>query len=241
MPANVRTTNLGESPLDFFMPLTPDPDHLGLYNNLDPGLGYYESVTLEIYATGAFTPSGFPFPFVPLEVRFVQGPSLRTFTTFAQDVQGHIVVAPVDLGPMLPQQFQVHIGSPSNIVAQGGPLPGYVAIDAVLLDFHNFGTIGVQPTPAPAAFRLSPARPNPFSGAVDVELAMPQAGSVRMCVFDLAGRAVRDLPARWVPAGTHRMHWDGLDQSAHAVDPGVFFLVIDSSHGRLMQRAVRVR
>ncbi|HEX9950635.1 MAG TPA: T9SS type A sorting domain-containing protein [Rubricoccaceae bacterium] len=56
---------------------------------------------------------------------------------------------------------------------------------------------------APAVLSVEPPRPNPSRGSVVVPYLMPEAGSVRVSVFDLLGREVAVLVDGDEPAGAH--------------------------------------
>jgi hypothetical protein len=60
----------------------------------------------------------------------------------------------------------------------------------------------------PAAFALEPARPNPFRGHTLLDVAVPEAGRVRLAVYDVLGREVALLLDGAVEAGRHRVRFD---------------------------------
>lgn len=65
---------------------------------------------------------------------------------------------------------------------------------------------------APAApVRLYPARPNPFKPHTTLSFRIDQAGPVRLALYDVQGRLVRELVRGDRPAGTHDVAWDGTD------------------------------
>lgn len=85
--------------------------------------------------------------------------------------------------------------------------------------------VGVDaPDMVPVAGRPT-IRPNPFRVAAVVEFDLSAPGRVDATVFDPAGRSVRDLSgSAWLPAGAHRLHWDGTTDDGVAVGPGVYFI-----------------
>jgi hypothetical protein len=91
---------------------------------------------------------------------------------------------------------------------------------------------------------LSFARPlpNPTTGEVELLVALPQAAAVHLRVYDVLGREVRTLASGGLPAGYHRLRWDGRDARGAARRSGIYFarLVVD---GRpfAVQRVVFVR
>jgi hypothetical protein len=58
---------------------------------------------------------------------------------------------------------------------------------------------------AAARFTLTGFRPNPSDGRAPVAFVLPEASSVRVEVFDVRGRRIRDLSAPRLDAGSHTM------------------------------------
>jgi hypothetical protein len=85
---------------------------------------------------------------------------------------------------------------------------------------------GQWPTPAPSAMphalKLYPCQPNPFNPQTTVKYDLPAAGSVRLSVFDVAGRLIRTLVDDSMPQGSHEAVWDGADLSGRAVGSGSY-------------------
>jgi hypothetical protein len=77
-------------------------------------------------------------------------------------------------------------------------------------------------SPAGLRLELFPAHPNPFNPRTSLAFTLPQAGAVRITIFDLAGRAVRTLVDASLPPGRHEADWDGRDAQGHAVGSGSY-------------------
>ncbi len=69
--------------------------------------------------------------------------------------------------------------------------------------------VSVEPESMPMAFALLPAWPNPFNPVTHVAFVLPQAGQVRLEVFDLAGRRVSTLVNGSMAAGQHEALFNG--------------------------------
>lgn len=84
--------------------------------------------------------------------------------------------------------------------------------------------VGVDdPVPSPRAFRFAAPWPNPSVRAANIEFNLPSAARVRVEVFDLAGRRVcSPIAGQQLPAGEHRVTWDGRDGSGRRVMPGIY-------------------
>ena len=76
----------------------------------------------------------------------------------------------------------------------------------------------------PSTTRLAGIFPNPFSGETTVHLDVERLMTVRVSVFDVAGRQIRTLEDRSVAAGRHSVQWDGRDASGRSAAAGIYFV-----------------
>jgi hypothetical protein len=80
-----------------------------------------------------------------------------------------------------------------------------------------------KPAPAASGLRLQ-VGPNPFNPATRVAFHLDGPARVEARVYDVAGREVRTLANGVLPAGEHRLDWNGRDARGGAVASGVYFL-----------------
>ena len=85
------------------------------------------------------------------------------------------------------------------------------------------------------------ASPNPTSGGAVIRFATHGDDPVRACVYDLAGRLVRQLTDGQGHAGNHEIHWDGRDAGGRAVAAGVYFVRVTTPIESSTARVVVVR
>ncbi len=78
--------------------------------------------------------------------------------------------------------------------------------------------------------------PNPFNPTVHARFRLAEAARVRVGVFDLAGRQVKELVSGHVGAGSHSVSWDGTTATGPA-GAGVYFLRIDTPD-RVLSRKI---
>jgi flagellar hook assembly protein FlgD len=73
-------------------------------------------------------------------------------------------------------------------------------------------------------------------GASVVRLGVAKAGRVRVTIYDIAGRKVRELADRMFPAGLQELRWDGTDDAGNKVGRGVYFVRSsnDTGTGRII-------
>jgi hypothetical protein len=81
--------------------------------------------------------------------------------------------------------------------------------------------VGDKIVPQKFAFRpqVNPAR-GPMSFALDLD----HDGLVNVQMFSADGRLVSTLANSWMPAGTHRIHWDATDRRGRPSGPGVYMV-----------------
>lgn len=95
---------------------------------------------------------------------------------------------------------------------------------------------------APHSFEFATPRPNPFTGAMELDFALPARVPVRAEVVDIAGRRISPLLVDGVlDAGTHRLKWDGRDASGSPVAPGVYLVRISTGAGAAVHSIVLIR
>lgn len=107
---------------------------------------------------------------------------------------------------------------------------------------YPIGTISAAPERGtPRGLALSPPGPNPFQGATEALLTLPESRPVRARIIDLAGRQVRVLVSGTLESGIHRIAWDGRDATGQPAGGGVYFLVVESAGVRTTRKLTLIR
>lgn len=92
--------------------------------------------------------------------------------------------------------------------------------------FRNESTVGVGGKPrdreSSALPSLGPCYPNPLRTATSIAFRLGQTGPVELEVYNVLGMRVRTLMRGHQSDGTHRITWDGCDQSGQPVPAGVY-------------------
>lgn len=91
---------------------------------------------------------------------------------------------------------------------------------ALTFDAPSAQVAGVPPSAGALAF--APPTPNPARVATRFAVSLPDAGGLRLEVFDAAGRHVRTLAAGEQAAGEHEYRWDLRDEGGRRVPPGLY-------------------
>jgi hypothetical protein len=84
-------------------------------------------------------------------------------------------------------------------------------------------TTGVTPEGVTAT-GLRGALPNPFRGGTAIEWSLAHDAPVDLAIYDVMGREVRVLARIGsMPAGVHRIDWDGRGAGGQAIGAGLYF------------------
>jgi hypothetical protein len=80
-----------------------------------------------------------------------------------------------------------------------------------------------------STYELAQNYPNPFNPSTTIGFALPEAGEVKLAIYDLAGRLVRTLVSESMKAGRHRMTWDGTAADHTRVASGLYLYRIQAN------------
>ncbi len=97
------------------------------------------------------------------------------------------------------------------------------------------GDLSAVPS-APEALELAQNHPNPFNPRTTIDFALPHDAAVRLEVFDLKGRRVRSLLSERLPAGWHRVEWDGRDDRGRTLASGQYFYRLRTPVGTITRK-----
>jgi len=83
--------------------------------------------------------------------------------------------------------------------------------------------ITTVPSTVPGSYKLDQNYPNPFNPSTMIKYSLPQAGIVKLVVYDILGREVRTLVNAAMPAGEQATQWDGKNSNGQTVGSGIYF------------------
>jgi hypothetical protein len=72
--------------------------------------------------------------------------------------------------------------------------------------------------------------PNPFNPRTTIHFGLPEARSVRLSIYDIAGRRIRVLVDGVRGAGMHEAAWAGIDASDRQVPSGIYLAVLEAGN-----------
>jgi aminopeptidase N len=109
----------------------------------------------------------------------------------------------------------------------------------------GFDEIDENCSPVPIRFALRPTFPNPFvldKGSVKIEFSLVDAAPVKLFVYDITGKVVREITRGNLPAGKYRLDWDGRNTEGAIVATGVYLITLDAGErGRAARKIIVVK
>lgn len=145
--------------------------------------------------------------------------------------------------------FKKVINNPKSPVMAGAPLvigrswflvedQYYVGPYRGLIDnvkVYNYAAAGItgvadEPVSIAHEFRLSQNYPNPFNPTTEIEFSIPKFQHVTLAVYDILGKQVKTLVNEERHAGSHRVTWNGTDNSGAKISTGVYFYKLTSGN-----------
>ena len=79
---------------------------------------------------------------------------------------------------------------------------------------------------------------NPSADGATLRYALPSAGDVRLSLYDVNGRLVRELFAGAREAGSYTVRWDGRDATGASAPSGMYFARLQAGRQSLVERIV---
>jgi hypothetical protein len=93
----------------------------------------------------------------------------------------------------------------------------------------------------PRTFLLHQNYPNPFNPTTTIQFELPGRSQVTLDIFNILGRRVRRLVESELPAGVHRVTWNGRDASGSAVATGLYLYRITSEFGTASRKMLLLK
>lgn len=83
--------------------------------------------------------------------------------------------------------------------------------------------------------------PNPFRALTNIDFVLPESRKVDVAVYDILGRRVRTLRTGTLPAGAHRVIWDGRREGGTPAAGGLYFVRVVAGTERWTMKVAAMR
>lgn len=127
----------------------------------------------------------------------------------------------------------------TSIDIKGVFLPANAAVDSFRLDCPQIAGVGDRDVSG--GVRLAVSRLRWGAPEVGLRLELPSRMSVRLAVYDIAGRRRTTLLDGELPGGVTEVTWDGRDQVGARVAGGIYFVRLTFAGGARLSKIVMLR
>lgn len=83
--------------------------------------------------------------------------------------------------------------------------------------------------------------PNPFSASVNISFALDTPSLVSLTIFDVNGRAVKNIISNKMLEGNNSIWWDGYDESGVSVPSGLYTLGLKTASKTSYTKLIRIQ
>jgi hypothetical protein len=132
--------------------------------------------------------------------------------------------------PEADETFMVNLHTPRGVTIGDGQ-----GVGTILNDDNSTAA-----PPGAAETRIG-ASPNPFRESVEVGFSLTSGALIRLDVHDVSGRLVRASPPTYLPAGPHRLAWDGRGDDGSPKASGVYWVRVTGQGVDIARRVVRLK
>lgn len=156
---------------------------------------------------------------------------------------GNITDNPDFVDPVI-DNFQLQQGSHCIDTGDpGSPLdPDGTRADMGAL-YYDQSAVGIAQNPSgvPDEYLLSPAYPNPFNPSTRIRYQLPQAGDVKLEIFNALGQHVSTLLNSRMEAGYHEVVWNGRNDVGGQMPSGVYMYRIETKNFRQVKKMLLMK
>ncbi|MBI4092327.1 MAG: T9SS type A sorting domain-containing protein [Candidatus Kerfeldbacteria bacterium] len=100
---------------------------------------------------------------------------------------------------------------------------------------------GVEDQGNELRFGLGPILPNPSRGTAEFRFSTPFHAPVRLTIYDVQGRRIKQWQWEGLPAGAHALQWNGTTDHGQIAPAGMLFVRLVSNGRVATSKLVRLR
>jgi histidinol-phosphate aminotransferase len=135
-------------------------------------------------------------------------------------------------------------------VRTGWGMPQHIRISTGTLDEMNgfinalgeiVGLSGLYDAIVPKSFALNTIYPNPFNSHCQIEITTVGTEKTNLTIYDINGRKIKTVMNKTIPAGNHRIRWDGRDIAGKTISSGVYIFNLIQGEMATSRRATLIK
>lgn len=179
---------------------------------------------------------------------FVFGSPVQVALPFKHGLYGKLGLTPEDLGVYFFDSDTLDSTGTGNVVVDtsAGLIYAEVAhFSDIVVARKPAGSTGTasEKTGTPETYRLYANYPNPFNPQTEIRFDLAGSGNctVRLTVYNIRGQEIRTLVNGALPAGSHRVHWDGRDSAGRSAGTGIYIYRLEGRDFSISRRMALVR
>jgi hypothetical protein len=93
----------------------------------------------------------------------------------------------------------------------------------------------------PQTYMLCQNHPNPFNPVTYISYALPEAGHVRLIVYNMKGDKIATLADRIQHPGRYTVTWDGKNDAGQSVASGIYMFCLETKRFRQIKKAMLLK
>ena len=136
----------------------------------------------------------------------------------------------VEYGPILFESLVTDRTADIKFIFGGDSSPIFIdAIKVVDLGWTpNPTDVAESPDGLPAGFALDQNYPNPFNPNTEIRFSIPRANDVKLSIYDVQGRLIKQVLDKRLGMGQYTMQWDATNHRGESVPSGVYFYILET-------------
>lgn len=109
------------------------------------------------------------------------------------------------------------------------------------IEVYSTPASGIEEASIPSQFQLFQNFPNPFNPSTTFKFNLPNAGTVQIKIFDIAGSLIKNISADIKNAGENEIVWDGTNDYGVKQPSGVYVYQLNSSSGSESRKMILLK
>ncbi|MFQ5650277.1 MAG: SBBP repeat-containing protein [bacterium] len=106
---------------------------------------------------------------------------------------------------------------------------------------HKSAVSNLESLGLPGEFGLAQNHPNPFNPTTVISFAVPEAGKVKLTIYNMMGQLVKTLYYGQATAGEHKVVWNARNESGVKVASGVYIYRLEAKNFQGMKRLILMK